>query len=139
VISKIAKKGGWKQTLASPQEREKNLFLPKKIFEMKKPFRSKHCLQTTNSMRQCLMPNPKQMLPTHTHTHTHTHEEENRRERERERERGERGRKKRQQPKTKKKPQCQEEGLQQVQQREGTKKDKEWGGEEKLTVNNTLS
>jgi hypothetical protein len=26
-----------------------------------------------------------------------------------------------------------------VQQRKGTKKDKEWGGEEKLTVNNTLS
>jgi hypothetical protein len=87
-------------------------------------------------MGQCLMPNPKQMLPTHTHTH----EEENRRERERERERekGERGRKKRQQPKTKK-TQCQEEGLQQVQQRKGTKKDKEWGGKEKLTVNNTLS
>jgi hypothetical protein len=90
VISKIAKKGGWKQTLASPQEREKNLFLPKKIFEMKKPFRSKHCLQTTNSMRQCLMPNPKQMLPTHTHTHTHTRKktEERERARERERERG---------------------------------------------------
>jgi hypothetical protein len=37
VISKIAKKGGWKQTLASPQKRKKNLFVPKKIFEMKNP------------------------------------------------------------------------------------------------------
>ncbi len=79
------------------------------------------------------------MLPTHTHTHTHIRGRKQKRERERER-RGERGRKKMATTQDKKKtPQCQEEGLQQVQQRKGTKKDKEWGGEEKLTVNNTLS
>jgi hypothetical protein len=74
---------------------------------------------------------------SHTHTHTHTRKKTEEREREREGGRGEG--KKGNNPRQKKIPQCQEEGLQQVQQRKGTKKDKEWGGEEKLTVNNTLS
>jgi hypothetical protein len=77
---------------------------------------------------------------SHTHTHTHTHTRKKTEEREREREKGGEGKEKKATTQDKKKiPQCQEEGLQQVQQRKGTKKDKEWGGEEKLTVNNTLS
>jgi hypothetical protein len=68
-------------------------------------------------------------------SHTHTRG----RKQERERERRGRGEEKKGNNPRQKKTQCQEEGLQQVQQRKGTKKDKEWGGKEKLTVNNTLS
>ncbi len=71
-------------------------------------------------------------------SHTHTRGRKQERERAREREGGE-GKEKKATTQDRKDPKCQEEGFQQVQQRKGTKKDKEWGGKEKLTVNNTLS